>query len=70
MKQKSSESFKVPKQGIRRTARAVVAAGVLQDRAPKRRELRAVRKIGEAAHKAFTPEQLSETQLNSLGGSV
>lgn len=66
MKQKA-ESISLPKQGIRRTARAYVAAGLLQEREPKRHELRAMQKIGEAAHRSFRLEEMKSIDLAYLG---
>lgn len=66
MKQKV-EAISLPKQGIRGTGRAVIAAGVLQGREPKRRELRAIHKIGEAAHKSFRTEHIKPVNLAYLG---
>lgn len=55
------------KKGVRPTTRAVIAAGVLQQREPKRRELRAVRKMGEVAGKSFAKEDFGQTKLAYLG---
>lgn len=66
MKHKA-EATSQTKQAIRRTARAYVAAGVLQEREPKRHELRAVQKIGEAAQKSFRLEEMKPVNLVYLG---
>ncbi|HTE22459.1 MAG TPA: hypothetical protein VK674_05470 [Candidatus Limnocylindria bacterium] len=61
------EAFPLTKQDAKPAALALLAAGALQDREPKRYEKWAMRKLGEIARANFIPQTVDEAQYRELG---
>jgi hypothetical protein len=67
MKQKMKsrkEKFPVTRQDVKPAMLALIAAGALQDREPKRRERWAMGRIGEMARRSFVAESISPERLD------
>lgn len=67
IKHAASEAFPFAREDIRPTALAIIAAGALQERAPKRHERWAIRSLGEMASKSFVTEPIEAVDIELVG---